>query len=103
MAKRKRRRTKKGNFELAIELYAVILVIIAILGIGKLGPVGKMIASFSLFLTGSICSKFCKIKEVCILQKEQGNLDKNNTEDISAISKINFKFPFLCKKGKILS
>ena len=58
MAKRKRRRTKKGNFELAIELYAVILVIIAILGIGKLGPVGKMIASFSLFLTGSIYMVF---------------------------------------------
>ena len=53
MAKRKRRREKKENNELMIELYSIILIISAILGIGKLGPVGRMISSFSLFLTGS--------------------------------------------------
>ena len=53
MAKRKRRKTKK-NIEISIELYAVLLVVASILGIGKLGPVGRLIASFGLFLTGSI-------------------------------------------------
>ena len=54
MAKKKRRKSKKQNIEIAIELYAVLLIIISILGIGKMGPVGKLIASFSLFLTGSL-------------------------------------------------
>lgn len=55
MAKRKKRKsTKKSKIEIGIELYAVLLVIIAILGIGKMGPVGELIASFSLFATGSI-------------------------------------------------
>ena len=55
MAKRKRRKsTKKSKIEIGIELYAVLLIIIAILGIGKMGPVGELIASFSLFATGSI-------------------------------------------------
>ena len=54
MAKKKRRKSKKQNVEIAIELYAVLLIIISILGIGKMGPVGKLIASFSLFLTGSL-------------------------------------------------
>ena len=55
MAKRKKRKTtKKSKIEIGIELYSVLLVIIAILGIGKMGPVGELIASFSLFATGSI-------------------------------------------------
>ncbi len=55
MAKRKRRKTtKKTKIQVGIELYAVLLVIISILGIGKMGPVGELIASFSLFATGSI-------------------------------------------------
>ena len=54
MAKKKRKRAKKQNSELAIELYAIILVIATILGIGKLGIVGRLIASFALFLTGSV-------------------------------------------------
>jgi S-DNA-T family DNA segregation ATPase FtsK/SpoIIIE len=55
MAKKKKRKTsKKESIEISIELYAVLFVIAAILGLGKLGPVGRMIASFSLFLTGSI-------------------------------------------------
>ena len=50
MAKRKKRKsTKKSKIEIGIELYAVLLIIIAILGIGKMGPVGELIASFSLF------------------------------------------------------
>ena len=54
MAKKKRKRAKKENTEITTELYAVVLVIAAILGIGKLGIVGRLIASFGLFLTGSI-------------------------------------------------
>lgn len=54
MAKKKRKRAKKASIEISIELYAVLLVIISILGIGKLGPAGKLFASFGLFLTGSV-------------------------------------------------
>ena len=61
MAKRKRRREKKENNELMTELYAIILMISAILGIGKLGPVGRLISSFSLFLTGSVYMVFLLI------------------------------------------
>ena len=59
MAKRKKRRsTKNSKIEIGVELYSVLLVIIAILGIGKMGPVGELIASFSLFATGSIYMVF---------------------------------------------
>ena len=55
MAKRKRKKTKKKQkIEISAEIYAIFLIILAILGLGKLGPVGKFIASFSLFLTGSL-------------------------------------------------
>ena len=59
MAKRKHRRTtKKQKLELKKEIYAIFFVIIAIIGLGKLGPVGKFVASFSLFMTGSIYMVF---------------------------------------------
>jgi len=55
MAKRKKKKTKKKQkIEISAEIYAIFLIIIAVLGLGKLGPVGKLIASFSLFLTGSL-------------------------------------------------
>ena len=53
MAKRKKRKSKKSTIEIPTGLYAVIFIIAAILGIGKLGPVGRLISSFGLFLTGS--------------------------------------------------
>ncbi len=59
MAKKKKKKSsKKQTIEISIELYAVLFVIASILGIGKLGPVGKLIASFSLFLSGSIYMVF---------------------------------------------
>ena len=58
MAKRKRRRQKKETIEISIELYAVCLVILTIIGIGKLGPAGRLISSFGLFLTGSLYMVF---------------------------------------------
>ena len=57
MAKRKRKRAKK-SVDFTLELYSILFVIIAIIGIGKLGPAGKLIASFSLFLTGSLYMVF---------------------------------------------
>lgn len=54
MAKRKKRKTtKKQTLELKKEVYAIFIIIATIMGLGKLGPVGKMVASFSLFVTGS--------------------------------------------------
>lgn len=55
MAKRKSRsssKNKKPSF--LIDLYGVILILIAILGIGKYGPAGRVIASFALFLVGNL-------------------------------------------------
>ena len=54
--KRKRRRKKreKQDESLMIEVYAIVLVIIAILGIGKLGPVGRFIAAIGMLLNGSL-------------------------------------------------
>ncbi len=54
MAKRKRKKTKSASIEISIELYAIFLIIAAIFGIGKLGPVGRFIASLSMLLTGSV-------------------------------------------------
>ena len=52
MAKKKKKKTKsKSTLEIGIEVYALLLIFISILGLGKLGPVGKLITSFSLFLT----------------------------------------------------
>ncbi len=53
MAKRKKRRETK-KFTHDAELYGILLILISILGIGKYGPVGRCIASFSLFLVGSL-------------------------------------------------
>ena len=54
MAKRKRKKQSKKGFEYKLEVYGLILLLASILGIGKFGPVGKMISSFALFLVGSI-------------------------------------------------
>lgn len=53
MAKRKKTRSVKKGFEYSAELYGVLFVLAAILGIGKYGPIGKLIASFGIFLVGS--------------------------------------------------
>ena len=54
MAKRKRKKTsKKQTFEIRKEVYAVLFILISIIGLGKLGPVGRLIASFSLFISGT--------------------------------------------------
>ena len=54
MAKRKRKKVVKTKFKYKTELMGIIFVLMAILGLGKYGPVGRMIASFGLFLVGSL-------------------------------------------------
>ncbi len=53
MAKKKKKKTVAKKFEHSEELYGILLILAAILGIGKYGPVGKLIASFGLFLVGT--------------------------------------------------
>ncbi len=55
MAKKKRRSSSKDKKpSYLLDLYGIILVLISILGIGKYGPVGRIISSFSIFLVGSL-------------------------------------------------
>ena len=54
MAKRKRKKQTKKGFEYKYEVLGIILLVASILGIGKLGVVGKLISSFALFLVGSV-------------------------------------------------
>ena len=55
MAKKKHRKTKdKDKPTYLVEIYGIILILIAILGICKYGPVGRIIASFALFLVGNL-------------------------------------------------
>jgi len=55
MAKKKSRRNQKSKrASYLVDLYGIILILIAILGIGKYGPAGRVIASFALFLVGNL-------------------------------------------------
>lgn len=54
MAKKKKKRQTKKGFQYKLEVYGLLLLLASILGIGKYGPAGRMIASFALFLVGSI-------------------------------------------------
>ena len=54
MAKRKRKKVVKTKFKYTAELYGIVFILAAILGIGKYGPVGEMIASFAVFLVGAL-------------------------------------------------
>lgn len=62
MAKKKKRSGGKDKQTGYItELYGIVLVLISILGIGKYGPVGRVISSFGLFLVGFIVFLFIVI------------------------------------------
>lgn len=54
MAKKKRKKQTKKTFEYKSELIGLILLVLPVLGIGKLGVAGELVASFALFLVGSI-------------------------------------------------
>ena len=50
----KKGRKKKKQLSVRPEVYAILFIIAAIVGIGKLGIVGKVLAASSIFLTGTI-------------------------------------------------
>lgn len=55
MAKRKSRSNSKNKKpEYIVDIYGFLMILIAILGIGKYGPAGRFIASFALFLVGNL-------------------------------------------------
>ena len=58
MSKKKRKKAVKKSFNYSAEIAGIILILIAILGIGKYGPVGRLIASFGLFIVGSLYNVF---------------------------------------------
>ena len=59
MAKRKKKKKEEvKEFSYGAELRGIILILIGILGIGKYGPVGRLFASFGLYLVGSLYMVF---------------------------------------------
>ena len=59
MAKKKRKKKEEvKEFGYGAELRGIILILIGILGIGKYGPVGRLFASFGLYLVGSLYMVF---------------------------------------------
>ena len=61
MAKRGRKKKSSVLLGLHPEVYAIFLIIMAIVGIGKLGPVGRGVAALSVFFTGSLYMVFLVI------------------------------------------
>lgn len=54
MAKRKRKKEAiTNNFKFSVEILGLIFILIAIIGLGKFGPVGKIIKDFAIFLFGA--------------------------------------------------
>ena len=53
MAKKKTRKEEKKGFAYIKELYGIILVLLAILGLCRYGLVGKLSAAFAIFLVGN--------------------------------------------------
>lgn len=59
MAKKKKKKKEEvKEFGYGAELRGIILILIGILGIGKYGPVGRLFASFGLYLVGSLYMAF---------------------------------------------
>ncbi len=52
MAKKKTKKSSKKGFTYSTELYGVLMLLAGIIGIGRYGPVGSLIASFAIFLVG---------------------------------------------------
>ena len=63
MAKKKKKKQTKGGFEYKLEVYGLLLLLASVLGIGKYGPVGRMISSFALFkiICAPAYNKFCPV------------------------------------------
>lgn len=56
--KKKKKKVEKKEFGYSAELKGIVLILVAILGIGKYGPVGRLFASFGLYLVGSLYMVF---------------------------------------------
>ena len=54
MAKRKQRKSKEKDRAYINDFIGILIILVGILGIGKYGPVGRVISSFALFLVGSL-------------------------------------------------
>lgn len=52
--KKNRKNSKEKKIENYAELVGIFCILVSIIGIGKYGPVGKAISSFSMFLVGSL-------------------------------------------------
>lgn len=78
MAKRKKKKETKKGISHSAELYGVLLVLAGILGIGRYGPVGSMIASFCIFLVGGLYNVllvlFIVLGVYLIINREAPNL-----------------------------
>ena len=53
MAKKKKRKEKEANVSYKVELIGVIFILASIIGIGRFGPVGRLISAFGVFLMGN--------------------------------------------------
>ena len=58
MAKKKRKKVVKEKYQFSGQLWGIVLILIAVLGIGISGIVGRFIASFGLFVAGSVYMVF---------------------------------------------
>ena len=74
MAKKKRKKAVKKSFNYSAEIAGIILILIAILGIGKYGPVGRLIASFGLFIVGCVFSCVIYCRWLFIIKKRMAGL-----------------------------
>lgn len=59
--KKKKKKVEKKEFSYGAELRGIVLILIAILGIGEYGPVGRLFASFGLYLVGALYMVFLLI------------------------------------------
>ena len=53
MEKKKKRKEKEANVSYKVELIGVIFILASIIGIGRFGPVGRLISAFGVFLMGN--------------------------------------------------
>ena len=78
MTKKKTKKEKKSKFEYSNEIIGLIIILIAIIGIGGYGVVGHIIRSFAIFLVGTIYIALLifllVLGTMLIFQKEKPNL-----------------------------
>src|SRR5690554_1546707 len=55
MAKKKEKKEKDKKTGYHVELIGLLLVLIAIIGLGRFGPIGNLINGFAVFIAGAWC------------------------------------------------